>query len=89
MPTSVLEAMAFGLPVITRPVGGLVDFFENDKMGYLIESLNPLDYAQKIDLLINDIEKANAIANYNMEYAHEYFLASKVARQLEKILSKI
>ena len=25
----------------TRPVGGLVDFFENGKMGYMIESLEP------------------------------------------------
>jgi glycosyltransferase involved in cell wall biosynthesis len=44
MPTSVLEAMAFGLPVITRPVGGLIDFFENEKMGYMIESLEPEDF---------------------------------------------
>ena len=57
MPTSVLEAMAFGIPVITRPVGGLVDFFENGKMGYMIESLEPKDYAEKIELLINDLEK--------------------------------
>lgn len=26
MPTVVLEAMAFGLPILTRNVGGLVDF---------------------------------------------------------------
>jgi len=89
MPTSVLEAMAFGLPVITRPVGGLVDFFETDKMGYLIESLNPLDYAQVIELLINDIGKTNKISNYNMQYAREHFIASKVARQLENTISKI
>ena len=46
MPTVVLEAMAFGLPVITRPVGGLVDFFEDDKMGYMIESFDPKAYAK-------------------------------------------
>lgn len=33
MPTSVLEAMAFGLPIITRPVGGVVDFLSVEKWG--------------------------------------------------------
>lgn len=89
MPTSVLEAMAFGLPVITRPVGGLVDFFEDDKMGYLIESLNPKDYAEKIEWLINDIDKANSISYYNIQYAKNHFAASKVAQQLESILLEI
>lgn len=89
LPTSVLEAMAFGLPVITRPVGGLVDFFENDKMGYMIETLNPEDYAEKIELLINDLDKANQISRYNAKYAKEHFMASKIAPELEKILAQI
>lgn len=84
MPNSVLEAMAFGLPVITRPVGGLVDFFENDKMGYMLESLDSKDYAEKIEYLINNIDKVNEIAQYNWDYAREHFLASKVAVELEK-----
>lgn len=89
MPTSVLEAMAFGLPIITRPVGGLVDFFENDKMGYMIESLDAKDYADKIEYLINNIEKTNEISICNMEYARNNFMASKVAKQLEDILIRI
>lgn len=89
MPTTVLEAMAFGLPVITRPVGGLVDFFENGKMGYLIESHNPQDYADKIELLIKDIEKTNMISQNNSMYARKHFLASKVALKLESILKSL
>ena len=89
MPTSVLEAMAFGLPVITRPVGGLKDFFENDKMGFMIESLDPTDYAAKIELLINDRSKANKISDYNKQYAKEHFMASKVAKNLEESLKTL
>jgi len=89
MPTSVLEAMAFGLPVITRPVGGLVDFFENDKMGYMIESLDAKGYSDKIEYLINNIEKTNEISKYNMEYARQHFMATKVAKQLEDIIIKL
>ena len=85
MPTSVLEAMAFGLPVITRPVGGLKDFFENDKMGYITKSKNPEIIAELINDLIKNKEKMRKIGQYNHEYAKKYFLASKVAGRLEKI----
>jgi len=83
MPTSVLEAMAFGLPVITRPVGGLNDFFQVEKMGTLIESLDPLEYASAIRILINDEEKCQEIGIYNHNYAIRNFLASKVTRKIE------
>ncbi|MGD9494243.1 MAG: glycosyltransferase family 4 protein, partial [Bacteroidales bacterium] len=89
MPTSVLEAMAFGLPVITRPVGGLVDFFENDKMGYMIESLNAEEYAEKIEILITNVEKARQISSNNAKYAREHFMASTVAKHLEDKLSEL
>ena len=88
MPTSVLEAMAFGLPVISRPVGGLCDFFENGKMGQLIESLEPQEYADAIDKYLNTPTLAKETSAYNHEYAKEHFLASSVARQLEDILRK-
>jgi len=83
MPTSVLEAMAFGLPVITRRVGGLSDFFENDKMGYITESFNPKDFALEIEKLIKSPEKCEEISRYNYQYAQKHFMASKVAKYIE------
>ena len=88
MPTSVLEAMAFGLPVISRPVGGLCDFFENGKMGQLIESHAPLEYAVEIEKILNDSIKAKTLSLYNHEYAKNHFLASSVAKRIEEILKK-
>ena len=89
MPTSILEAMAFGLPIISRPVGGLVDFFEEDKMGYLLESLQPEEYSEKMIQLLENHEKYKAIGTYNHEYAKEYFMASKVALKIEKQLFEL
>jgi len=87
MPTSILEAMAFGLPIVSRPVGGLVDFFEEGKMGYLLESLNPKDYSEKLIALLNNSEICDSIAHYNHIYAKNNFMASQVALNLENILN--
>lgn len=84
MATSVLEAMAFGLPIISRPVGGVCDFFKDGEMGFLIESFSPEEYAQKIQYLINNPTLTKEIARTNHNYAKEYFLASKVAERFEK-----
>jgi len=87
MPTSVLEAMAFGLPVFTRNVGGLPDFFKNDEMGYITDSLNPNDFANAMIPYIENPEMTKRVSLYNARYAKEHFLASKVARQIEQLLS--
>lgn len=86
MPTSVLEAMAFGLPIISRPVGGLVDFFEEGKMGCLLESLKPDDYSEAIIDLFEKKDKMKEIGEYNHKYAKKHFMASKVALEIEHIL---
>lgn len=87
MPTSVLEAMAFGLPIISRPVGGLKDYFRNDEMGELISSASPDDYALAIEkyLLDDNLRYTVSVNNYN--YALNHFMASKVAKSLEETLS--
>jgi len=86
MPTSVLEAMAFGLPIISRPVGGLVDFFEEGEMGYLIKSLNSKTYADQIIELLKNSEKCKLLGVHNHLYAKNNFMASKVALEIEKLL---
>jgi glycosyltransferase involved in cell wall biosynthesis len=88
MPASVLEAMAFGLPVVSRPVGALVDFFKNDQMGYLVDSFNPQDFLDSICGIIESSDKCKMISNFNYEYAKQHFYASKITKQIEEILNK-
>jgi glycosyltransferase involved in cell wall biosynthesis len=85
MPTSVLEAMAFGLPVISRPVGGIKDFFQNEKMGYLLESKDPAYYYEAIIKLLENKDLCKEIGLYNYSFAKENFMASIIAKNIETI----
>ncbi len=87
MPTSVLEAMAFGLPVFTRKVGGLVDFF-NENMGYITDSVDPKDFALAIEPYLNDIDLYRSVSEYNRQYAQAHFMASRVALDIEDKIEK-
>lgn len=89
MPTSVLEAMAFGLPIISRPVGGLCDFFVNGEMGELVDSLEPHDFADSLEKFIQKKESdIKIISQHNHTYATKHFLASSVAKQIENELKR-
>lgn len=85
MPTTVLEAMAYGLPVITRAVGGLSDFFEDGKMGFITESRDPAVFADLLERLSAKPQSCYEIGRYNQSYANVHFAASNVARRIQNI----
>ena len=89
MPLSVLEAMAFGLPVITTRVGGIPDFFEDGKMGFFLASRKPAHIADKITYLLERPTLMKQISEYNYHYAKEHFYASKVAKRFENIIESV
>lgn len=54
IPISILEAMAYGIPVIAPDVGGLKEILKDGVEGFLIEGRNPKDFAEKcLELYLN------------------------------------
>ncbi|HNV52885.1 MAG TPA: glycosyltransferase family 4 protein [Tenuifilaceae bacterium] len=51
---TVLEGMAYGLPAIVPPVGGVTALVENDVNGYCISSKQIEEISQKINFILSD-----------------------------------
>ena len=89
MPNAILEAMSYGVPVVTRPVGGVRDFFEDGKMGYITEATDARTFSNLLLRLIEDKEARDAIGAYNRAYAWERFRATKVVERLQGIYDEV
>jgi len=85
LPISVLEAMAYGLPIVTCAVGGLPDFFRHGTMGFVTEEPNPKILATLVSRLIEDPALASRISHFNRNYAREQFNGPHVAADLEGV----
>jgi len=89
LPIAVLEAMLFGLPVITTRVGGLKKFFKNEKMGYFIEPKNIIDIENKIELLLSNQDKLKEISQFNYQYAQKNLTNDVVAEALHDQIKEL
>ncbi|OOV25449.1 hypothetical protein BXU11_15225 [Flavobacterium sp. LM5] len=74
---TILEAMAYGLPTIVPPVGGIVELVKEGENGFLIDSKNiPLLTKRLNELLQNQAlyQKMSATAKeYSRFFCEEYF----------------
>jgi glycosyltransferase involved in cell wall biosynthesis len=89
MPTVIVEAMAFGLPVVASKVGGIPDLIKNDEFGYLLNEITALDIAQNIEKLIIDKVQLQKISKHNYLYAKENLVASRLVKKLEDIYQNL
>ncbi len=88
-PMAVLDAWAYGLPVITTPVGGIPDIADDGKNLMLF---NPGDIdvlAQKIDKMISDDELRQHIAKESLKLADTTFKCKNINSQLSDIYNSL
>jgi len=88
MPNSVLEAAAYGLPIIATDVGGLKDVFEQGKNILFLDNLKPKHIAEMIEYLICNLEKRKKMSEDNYKLAKEKFYSTKVTERLIKIIEE-
>jgi len=89
--SSLLAAMAHGLPVIAVASGGVPEIIENGRNGILIDSPDALKFAASVCQMLNDRDAAVRMAKAARETVERRFsaqlLAENTLRQYQAILS--
>lgn len=74
---TILEAMAYGLPTIVPPVGGVVELVENGVNGFLIDSENLTLISKKLNFLFKNHTIYNQMSKEALEkskfFCKDYF----------------
>lgn len=86
-PTTVLEAMASGRPVITTSIGGMVDMIDNGQSGLLVPPGEVRELAQAMAALIADGSLRARLGAGALEKVRG-FTASAVAGRLEAVYAQ-
>ncbi|MDP3012737.1 MAG: glycosyltransferase family 4 protein, partial [Candidatus Subteraquimicrobiales bacterium] len=83
-----LEAMACGVPVVASKVGGLTEFIEDGKDGFLINSGDKNALVEKINYLLTNFKAYESISSAAREKALRYDIGIK-AEKIKEIYEKV
>jgi len=81
-----VEALAYGRPVIATNIGGIPEIIENNIGGVLVEPQNPRALANAIYTLKRDPIRARELARAGREKIIEQFSLNKMLEEYKKIL---
>lgn len=88
-PMAVLDAWAYGLPVITTPVGGIPDVAEDGHNCLLFAPGDVKGLARQMEVLMDSPALAKSIAEKSHQLANAAFSLEHIANELSEIYLKL
>lgn len=86
---AILEAMSFGLPVITSKVGAIPELVEHMKSGILVDAGNPKQIADMINLLCSNQKLMDSISENAYTEAVKYGDWNEINSKFENVLQRL
>ena len=80
-PSSIVEAMACGLPVVSTPVGAIKTIISNGKTGLLIQPGNAEQLYQALDILLSNKEMASRLGKAACQSVQDLYSAEIVSKK--------
>jgi glycosyltransferase involved in cell wall biosynthesis len=88
LPMGALEAMAYGLPVIATPVGGIPEAISSGESGILVDPGDVTALAEAIESLLGDQEKRTAMGKAARSTAEKIFSADIILDQIADLYTR-
>mgnify|MGYP005767307985 CR=1 FL=1 len=85
LPIAILEALSFGLPIISTDVGSIKEAVENKKNGFLFRPGDIVALKESLEILINDIDLWKSFSISSRRIAEEKFSENRFFECIEKI----
>ncbi|MEO0114335.1 MAG: glycosyltransferase [candidate division WOR-3 bacterium] len=89
LPVAILEAMAFGLPVVASCVGGIPELIEDGVTGILVKSNEPEEFASAIIQLLSNPAKARLLGKMGRLRIQKEFNLKAMTRRLEEVYHRL
>jgi glycosyltransferase involved in cell wall biosynthesis len=89
LPMGVLEAMSWGLPVVTTPVGGIPEAVTHGVEGFLVQPGDVPKLAEAISKLLVDPERRERMGIAARERVEKQFAAEVIIPQLEALYREL
>lgn len=88
LPVSILEAMSYGKPILTTPVGGIPEIVKQSENGILFSPGDKENIYLAIVQILNNDEQRAYMGNKSLHYISPYF-PDNVSKKLEHIYREI
>lgn len=86
----ILESYACKVPIVAANAGGIPELVVDNRTALLAEVGNPIDFADKVELLINDAVLQNKFKKHGYEFLKNNFtkevIAKKMIDELQEVL---
>jgi len=88
-PLVLLEAMSFGLPVVSTIEGGIPEIVKDGETGFLVKPGNIEEIAGKLEILIMDRSLRKQMGKAGRERFESHFTIDRFERNFNKILHQV
>ena len=88
-PLVLLEALQFGLPIISTYEGGIKDIVENGKTGFLVNQKDAGQLAEKLEILIKNSDLRINMGKAGRIKFEQEFTVEKFEQRLTEIIKRI